>query len=128
MKLRTKAWLAATAAAGMVLGGVNPALAAGGAGPSVHIDMGGTGGAVMARLQKISDICTSHADEGFSSLGSPGYEEAVEYVESTLEATGAFDVERQAFDVEQQTFDTVEVSVDGQELEVTPASLTEGTT
>lgn len=128
MKLRTKAWLAATAAAGMVLGGVNPAAAAGTAGPTEHTDMGVTGGAVMEHLQKISDISTSHADEGFRSLGTPGYEEAVEYVESTLEATGAFDVERQAFEVEQQTFDTVEVSVDGQELEVTPASLTEGTT
>src|SRR5699024_9487639 len=93
--------------------------AAGTAGPTEHTDMGVTGGAVMEHLQKISDISTSHADEGFRSLGTPGYEEAVEYVESTLEATGAFDVERQAFEVEQQTFDTVEV---------TPASLTEGTT
>src|SRR5699024_5341082 len=109
MKLRTKAWLAATAAAGMVLGGVHPAAAPRSAGPTDHSDLGVTGGAVIEHLQKNSDISTSHADEGFRSLCTPGYEEAVEYVESTLEATGAFDVERQAFEVEQQTFDTVEV-------------------
>ncbi|WP_209324256.1 M28 family peptidase [Brevibacterium renqingii] len=128
MKLRTKSWLAVTAAAGMVLGGVSPALATGTAGPTEHTDMGVTGDAVMEHLQKISDISTAHAGEGFRSLGTPGYEEAVEYVEATLEATGAFDVERQAFEVEQQTFDTVDVRVDGEKVEVTPASLTEGTT
>ena len=114
MKLRTKAWLAATAAVGMVLGGVNPALATGTAGPTEHTDMGVTGGAVMEHLQKISDISTKHADEGHRALGTPGYEEAVEYVESTLEATGAFDVKRQAFDVESQDFGTVDVKVDGE--------------
>src|SRR5699024_12372481 len=95
---------------------------------AAHTGLGVAGGAAMEHLQRISAISASHADAGFRSLGTPGYEEAVEYVESTREATGAFDVERQAFEVEQQTFDTVEVSVDGQELEVTPASLTEDTT
>ena len=127
MKLRTKTWLAVTAATGLALGGFSPALAAGNAGPSEHTDMGVTGGAVMDHLQKISDISTSHSDEGFRALGTPGYEEAVEYVEKTLEATGKFDVERQAFEVDDQTFDEVAVSVDGEKLEVTPASYTEGT-
>ncbi|MCD1286748.1 MULTISPECIES: M28 family peptidase [unclassified Brevibacterium] len=127
MKLRTKSWLAVTAAAGLVMGGVSPAMATGTAGPSEHTDMGVTGDAVMDHLQKISDISTSHSEEGFRALGTPGYEEAVEYVEDTLEATGAFDVERQAFEVDDQTFDTVEVTVDGEAIEVTPASYTEGT-
>lgn len=128
MKLRTKSWLAVTATAGLVLGGVSPALAAGTAGPTEHTDMGVSGDAVMEHLQKISDISTSHADEGFRALGTPGYEEAVEYVESTLEATGAFDVKRQAFDVESQDFGTVDVKVDGEAVKVTTASYTEGTT
>lgn len=127
MKLRTKTWLAVTAATGLALGGFSPALAAGNAGPTEHTDMGVTGDAVMEHLQEISDISTSHSDEGFRALGTPGYEEAVEYVEQTLEATGAFDVERQAFEVDDQTFGEVAVSVDGEELEVTPASYTEGT-
>ncbi|GAA1928957.1 hypothetical protein GCM10009689_04760 [Brevibacterium antiquum] len=127
MKLRTKTWLAVTAATGLALGGFSPALAAGNAGPTEHTDMGVTGDAVMDHLQKISDISTSHADEGFRALGTPGYEESVEYVEQTLEATGAFDVERQAFEVDDQTFGEVAVSVDGEEVEVTPASYTEGT-
>lgn len=128
MKLRTKSWLAVTATAGLVLGGVSPALAAGTAGPTEHTDMGVTGDAVMEHLQKISDISTSHADEGFRALGTPGYEEAVEYVESSLEATGAFDVKRQAFDVESQDFGTVDVKVDGDAVKVATASYTEGTT
>ncbi|MFP3395413.1 M28 family peptidase [Brevibacterium sp. SIMBA_078] len=128
MKLRTKSWLAVTATAGLVLGGVSPTLAAGTAGPTEHTDMGVNGDAVMEHLQKISDISTSHADEGFRALGTPGYEEAVEYVESTLEATGAFDVKRQAFDVESQDFGTVDVKVDGETVEVATASYTEGTT
>lgn len=127
MKLRTKSWLAVTAAAGLVLGGMTPAMATGTAGPTEHTDMGVTGDAAMKHLQKISEISTSHADEGFRALGTPGYEEAVDYVESTLEATGAFDVTRQAFEVEKQNFDTVSVSVDGEAVDVTPASLTEGT-
>ena len=127
MKLRTKTWLAVTAATGLALGGFSPALAAGNAGPTEHTDMGVTGDAVMDHLQKISDISTSHADEGFRALGTPGYEESVEYVEQTLEATGAFDVERQAFEVDDQTFGEVAVSVDGEEVEVNPASYTEGT-
>lgn len=127
MKLRTKTWLAVTAATGLALGGFSPALAAGNAGPTEHTDMGVTGDAVMDHLQKISDISTSHSDEGFRALGTPGYEESVEYVEQTLEATGAFDVERQAFEVDNQTFGEVAVSVDGEKLEVTPASYTEGT-
>jgi LPXTG-motif cell wall-anchored protein len=127
MKLRTKSWLAVTAAAGLVLGGMTPAVAAGTAGPTEHTDMGVTGDAAMKHLQKISDISTSHADEGFRALGTPGYEEAVEYVESTIEATGAFDVKRQEFEHEQQNFDTVAVSVDGEKVKVTPASYTEGT-
>lgn len=128
MKLRMKSWLAVTAAAGLVLGGVSPAMATGTAGPTEHTDMGVDGDAVMNHLQKISDISLSHADDGFRSLGSPGYEEAVEYVEDTLEATGAFDVKRQAFEVEDQKYGTVAVSVGGEELKVTPASYTEGTT
>ncbi|WP_025777089.1 M28 family peptidase [Brevibacterium sp. VCM10] len=128
MKLSTKSWLAVTATAGLVLGGVSPALAAGTAGPTEHTDMGVNGDAVMEHLQKISDISTSHADEGHRALGTPGYEEAVEYVESTLEATGAFDVKRQAFDVESQDFGTVDVKVDGEAVEVATASYTEGTT
>ena len=128
MKLRTKSWLAVTATAGLVLGGVSPTLAAGTAGPTEHTDMGVNGDAVMEHLQKISDISTSHADEGFRALGTPGYEEAVEYVESTLEATGAFDVKRHAFDVESQDFGTVDVKVDGETVEVATASYTEGTT
>ena len=128
MKLRTKSWLAVTATAGLVLGGVSPALAAGTAGPTEHTDMGVNGDAVMEHLQKISDISTKHADEGHRALGTPGYEEAVEYVESTLEATGAFDVKRQAFDVESQDFGTVDVKVDGEEVKVTTAEYTEGTT
>ncbi|MGO3180586.1 MAG: M28 family peptidase [Brevibacterium linens] len=128
MKLRTKSWLAVTATAGLVLGGVSPALAAGTAGPTEHTDMGVNGDAVMEHLQKISDISTSHADEGHRALGTPGYEEAVEYVESTLEATGAFDVKRQAFDVEGQNFGTVDVKVDGEAVKVATASYTEGTT
>ena len=128
MKLRTKSWLAVTATAGLVLGGVSPALAAGTAGPTEHTDMGVSGDAVMEHLQKISDISTKHADEGHRALGTPGYEEAVEYVESTLEATGAFDVKRQAFDVESQDFGTVDVKVDGEEIKVTTAEYTEGTT
>ena len=128
MKLRTKSWLAVTATAGLVLGGVSPALAAGTAGPTEHTDMGVSGDAVMEHLQKISDISTKHADEGHRALGTPGYEEAVEYVESTLEATGAFDVKRQAFDVESQDFGTVDVKVDGEAVKVTTASYTEGTT
>lgn len=128
MKLRTKSWLAVTATAGLVLGGVSPALAAGTAGPTEHTDMGVSGDAVMEHLQKISDISTKHADEGHRALGTPGYEEAVEYVESTLEATGAFDVKRQAFDVESQDFGTVDVKVDGEEVKVTTAEYTEGTT
>ncbi|SMX94273.1 M20/M25/M40 family metallo-hydrolase [Brevibacterium antiquum] len=127
MKLRTKTWLAVTAATGLALGGFSPALAAGNAGPTEHTDMGVTSDAVMDHLQKISDISTSHSDEGFRALGTPGYEESVEYVEETLEATGAFDVERQAFEVGDQTFGEVAVSVDGEDLEVTPASYTEGT-
>ncbi|UVI35865.1 M28 family peptidase [Brevibacterium spongiae] len=127
MKLRTKSWLAVTAAAGLVLGGVSPAMAAGAAGPTEHTDMGVTGDAAMKHLQKISDISTSRADEGFRALGTPGYEEAVEYVESTLEATGAFDVKRQAFEVESQDFGTVDVKVDGEKVEVTTAEYTEGT-
>src|SRR5699024_8100563 len=83
---------------------------------------------VMEDRQKLSDISTSHDVEGFRSLGTPGYEEAVEYVESPLQATGGFDVERQAFEVEQPTLDPVEGMLDRPELEVTPASLTEGTT
>ncbi|MGO0605193.1 M28 family peptidase [Brevibacterium linens] len=128
MKLRTKSWLAVTATAGLVLGGVSPALAAGTAGPTEHTDMGVTGDAVMEHLQKISDISTSNGDEGFRALGTPGYEEAVEYVESTLEETGAFDVKRQAFDVESQDFGTVDVKVDGEAVKVATASYTEGTT
>ncbi|GAA1509974.1 M28 family peptidase [Brevibacterium permense] len=128
MKLRTKSWLAVTATAGLVLGGVSPALAAGTAGPTEHTDMGVTGDAVMEHLQKISDISTSHADEGFRALGTPGYKEAVEYVESTLEATGAFDVKRQAFDVESQDFGEVDVKVDGEAVKVATAEYTEGTT
>ncbi|MCU4295733.1 M28 family peptidase [Brevibacterium permense] len=128
MKLRTKSWLAVTATAGLVLGGVSPALATGTAGPTEHTDMGVNGDAVMEHLQKISDISTSHADEGFRALGTPGYEEAVKYVESTLEATGAFDVKRQAFDVESQDFGTVDVKVDGEAVKVTTAEYTEGTT
>ncbi|WP_152347142.1 M28 family peptidase [Brevibacterium sp. CFH 10365] len=128
MKLRTKSWLAVTATAGLVLGGMSPALATGTAGPTEHTDMGVNGDAVMEHLQKISDISTSHADEGFRALGTPGYEESVEYVESTLEATGAFDVKRQAFDVESQDFGTVEVVVDGEKVDVTTAEYTEGTT
>lgn len=128
MKLRTKSWLAVTATAGLVLGGVSPTLAAGTAGPTEHTDMGVNGDAVMEHLQKISDISTSHADEGFRALGTPGYEEAVEYVESTLEATGAFDVKRHAFDVESQDFGTVDVKVDGETVKVATASYTEGTT
>ncbi|UZD62079.1 M28 family peptidase [Brevibacterium sp. JSBI002] len=128
MKLRTKSWLAVTATAGLVLGGVSPALATGTAGPTEHTDMGVNGDAVMEHLQKISDISTSHADEGFRALGTPGYEEAVEYVESTLEATGAFDVKRHAFDVESQDFGTVDVKVDGETVKVATASYTEGTT
>jgi LPXTG-motif cell wall-anchored protein len=128
MKLRTKSWLAITASAGLILGGVSPALAAGPAGPTEHTDMGVNGDAVMDHLQKLSDISTSHADEGFRALGTPGYEEAVEYVEDTLEATGAFDVTRQAFQHDQQKFPTVAVSVGGEELEVVPAEYTEGTT
>lgn len=128
MKLRTKSWLAVTATAGLVLGGVSPTLAAGTAGPTEHTDMGVNGDAVMEHLQKISDISTSHADEGFRALGTPGYEEAVDYVESTLEATGAFDVKRHAFDVESQDFGTVDVKVDGEEVKVTTAEYTEGTT
>lgn len=127
MKLRTKTWLAVTAATGLALGGFSPALAAGNAGPTEHTDMGVTGDAVMDHLQKISDISTSHADEGFRALGTPGYEESVEYVEQTLEATGAFDVERQAFEVDNQTFGEVAANVDGEDLEVTEASYTEGT-
>ncbi|GGC38460.1 hypothetical protein GCM10010974_21130 [Brevibacterium sediminis] len=127
MKLRTKSWLAVTATAGLVLGGVSPALAAGTAGPTEHTDMGVNGDAVMEHLQKISDISTSHADEGFRALGTPGYEEAVEYVESTLEATGAFDVKRQAFEHEQQKDGTVEVVVDGEKVDVNTASYTEAT-
>ncbi|WP_350269887.1 M20/M25/M40 family metallo-hydrolase [Brevibacterium sp. CBA3109] len=127
MKLRTKTWLAITAAAGLALGGFSPALAAGNAGPTEHTDMGVTGDAVMDHLQKISDISTSHSEEGFRALGTPGYEESVEYVEQTLEATGAFDVERQAFEVGDQAFGEVAVSVDGEKLQVTPASFTEGT-
>ena len=127
MKLRTKTWLAVTAATGLALGGFSPALAAGTAGPTEHTDMGVTGDAVMDHLQEISDISTSHSDEGFRALGTPGYEESVEYVERTLEATGAFDVERQAFEVDDQKFGEVAVSVDGESLEVTPASYTEGT-
>ncbi|WP_309133108.1 M28 family peptidase [Brevibacterium sp.] len=127
MKLRTKTWLAVTASAGLVLSGVSPALATGTAGRTEHTDMGVTGTDVMKHLQAISDISTKHSADGFRSLGSPGYEEAVEYVEKTLEATGAFDVERQAFDVEDQTFGEVAVSVDDQSLDVTPASYTEGT-
>ncbi|MDN5807189.1 MAG: M28 family peptidase [Brevibacterium sp.] len=127
MKLRTKTWLAVTAATGLALGGFSPALAAGSAGPTEHTDMDVTGAAVMDHLQKLSDISTSHADEGFRALGTPGYEEAVEYVEQTLTATGAFDVTRQAFEVDDQTFGEVAVSVDGDALEVTPASFTEGT-
>ena len=127
MKLRTKSWLAVTATAGLVLGGISPALATGNAGPTEHTDMGVTGDAVMDHLQKISDISTSHSDEGFRALGTPGYEEAVEYVESTLEATGAFDVTRQALEVDDQTFGEVAISVDGTDLEVGPASFTEGT-
>ncbi|WP_181275091.1 M28 family peptidase [Brevibacterium oceani] len=127
MKLRTKSWLAVTAAAGLVLGGVSPALAAGTTGPSEHTDMGVTGDAAMKHLQKISDISTSHADEGFRALGTPGYEEAVEYVEDTLEATGAFDVKRQSFEHEQQKDGTVEVVVDGEKVDVTTASYTEAT-
>lgn len=127
MKLRTKTWLAVTAATGLALGGFSPALAAGNAGPTEHTDMGVTGDAVMDHLQKISDISTSHSDEGFRALGTPGYEEAVEYVEKTLEATGKYNVERQAFEVDDQTFDEVAVSVDGEELEVEPAEFTEGT-
>ena len=128
MKLRTKSWLAVTATAGLVLGGVSPALASGTAGPTEHTDMGVNGDAVMEHLQKISDISTKHADEGHRALGTPGYEEAVEYVESTLEATGAFDVKRQAFDVESQDFGTVDVKVDGETVKVTTAEYTEGTT
>lgn len=128
MKLRTKSWLAVTATAGLVLGGVSPALAAGTAGPTEHTDMGVNGDAVMEHLQKISDISTSHADEGHRALGTPGYEEAVEYVESTLEATGAFDVKRQAFDVESQDFGKVAVNVGGEAVKVTTAEYTEGTT
>lgn len=128
MKLRTKSWLAVTATAGLVLGGVSPALAAGTAGPTEHTDMGVTGDSVMEHLQKISDISTKHADEGHRALGTPGYEEAVEYVESTLEATGAFDVKRQAFDVESQDFGEVDVKVDGEAVKVATASYTEGTT
>jgi Zn-dependent M28 family amino/carboxypeptidase len=128
MKLRTKSWLAIAASAGLVLGGVSPALAAGTAGPTEHTDMGVDGDAVMKHLQKISDISTSHADEGFRALGTPGYEEAVEYVEDTLEATGAFDVKRQAFDVDSQDFGTVEVVVDGEKVDVATAEYTEGTT
>jgi hypothetical protein len=69
MKLRTKSWLAVTATAGLVLGGVSPALAAGTAGPTEHTDMGVNGDAVMEHLQKISDISTKHADEGFRCAG-----------------------------------------------------------
>ncbi|MCI4011775.1 M28 family peptidase [Brevibacterium sp. ZH18] len=128
MKLGIKAWFAVTATAGLVLGGMTPALATGTAGPTEHTDMGVTGDAVMNHLQKISDISTAHADEGFRALGTPGYKEAVEYVEKTLEATGAYNVKRQDLEHESQKFPTVEVSVDGQALKVIPASFTEGTT
>ncbi len=128
MKLRIRASLAVTAAAsGLVLGGMAPATAAGTAGPTEHTDMGVTGDAVMDHLQNISDISVANKDSGFRALGTPGYEEAVEYVEQTLEATGAYDVTRQAFDIEDQTYGEVAVSVDGEDIAVNPASYTEGT-
>ena len=127
MKLRMKAALAVTASAGLVFSGMAPAMAAGTAGPTEHTDMGVTGDAVMEQLQNISDISVKNADTGYRALGAPGYEEAVEYVEQTLEATGAYDVSRQAFDVENQDFGTVAVNVDGENIAVTPASYTEGT-
>ncbi|GAA3842772.1 hypothetical protein KACC15558_23020 [Brevibacterium ammoniilyticum] len=100
MKLRIRASLAVTAAAGLVLGGMAPAMAAGTAGPTEHTDMGVTGDAVMKQVQKLSDISVANKDTGYRALGAPGYEEAVKYVEQTLEATGAYDVSRQAFEVE----------------------------
>ena len=127
MKLRIRASLAVTAAAGLVLGGMAPATAAGTAGPTEHTDMGVTGDAVMDHLQNISDISVANKDSGFRALGTPGYEEAVEYVEQTLGATGAYDVTRQAFDIEDQTYGEVAVSVDGEDIAVNPASYTEGT-
>ena len=127
MKLRIRASLAVTAAAGLVLGGMAPAMAAGTAGPTEHTDMGVTGDAVMKQVQKLSDISVANKDTGYRALGAPGYEEAVKYVEQTLEATGAYDVSRQAFEVEDQTYGTVAVKVDGKDIAVNPASYTEGT-
>lgn len=125
MKLRTRAWLAVTASAGLVLGGMSPAIAAGNAGPTEHTDMGVTGDSVMSQLKELSDISVANAETGFRSVGAPGYEESVEYVEKTLEATGAFDVTRQEFSVENYKAENLKASIDGEEFEPKVAEYSE---
>jgi Zn-dependent M28 family amino/carboxypeptidase len=75
--------------------------------------MGVTGEAALEHLQALSDISELHAEEGYRSVGSPGYAEASAYVERVLEDTGAFDVRRDEFVVPTQTFGEVSLVVDG---------------
>ena len=123
--LRGTIGIAAAAALGVAT--MAPALAAPEApdGPTEHTDMGVTGEDTMAHLQQLSDIALAHADEGHRAMGTPGYEASSQYVEDTLEATGAYDVTRQMFEVDDQTFGDVELTVDGTAYEVEPLAYTE---
>ena len=77
--------------------------------------MGVTGDQVMTHLKKISDISLENKDTGYRSLGSPGYEKAVEYVEGVMKDSG-YSVKKQEFTVPDQKFGTVELKVNGKPL------------
>lgn len=116
--VRGTAAVAAAAALGLAATATAPALAAPAQdGPSEHTDMGVTGADAMKHLREISDISLAHASQGHRALGTPGYAEASEYVESVLEATGAYEVERQSFTHEAYTSHSVGFSADGTDYE-----------
>src|SRR5699024_7227788 len=115
------------AAAALGLATVAPALASPTApdGPTEHTDMGVTGADAMEHLQQLSDISLDNADDGYRAMDTSGYEEASQYVEGVLEATGAFDVSRDHFEVENQEFGDVAFSVGDTDYEVEPFAYTE---
>lgn len=123
--LRGTVGVAAAAALGLTT--VAPALATTTApdGPTEHTDMGVTGADAMAHLQELSDISVANAANGYRALGTVGYEQASEYVEGVLEATGAYEVTRDYFEVEDQEFGDVAFSVGDTDYDVETLAYTE---
>src|SRR5699024_3935331 len=123
--LRGTVGVAAAAALGLTT--VAPALATTTApdGPTEHTDMDVTGADALAHLQELSDISVANASDGCRALGTVGYEQASEYVEEVLEATGAYEVTRDYFEVEDQEFGEVAFSVGYSDYDVETFAYTE---